>query len=137
MTKDTKKPIDVTAAVLINDGKLFIAQRPSNDPLANKWELPGGKVQSGETPKKCLQREIYEEFGIEVSVHELIGENIHHYDHISIRLIAYMVEWNAGEIHPVAHEEISWASADDLDTYSFAPADIPLINQIRRKKLVL
>ena len=131
------KIVNVTAAVLINNGKLFIAKRPHDDPLADKWELPGGKVHPGETPEDCLQREMYEEFGMEVTVHEPCGENTHHYDHISIRLMAYKVQWTGNEIHPVAHDEISWVSAQNLDNYDFAPADIPLINEIRRKNLVL
>jgi len=133
---ENNKTIDVTAAILVQDGKLFIAQRPANDPLAKKWELPGGKVRPGETPEECLQREIYEEFGMAITVQELFAENTHNYDHISIRLIAYIVRWEGKEIKTYAHDAISWASEEDIDSYDFAPADIPLINEIRRKNLV-
>ncbi len=60
--------IKVTAAILINDDKLLIAQRKPEDKLPNKWEFPGGKVENGETPEVCLKREMKEEFGIYVSV---------------------------------------------------------------------
>ena len=64
---------NVTAAILINDGKILIAKRGQRDKLPNKWEFPGGKVEEGETPEECLKREMYEEFQIEVVVGEYLG----------------------------------------------------------------
>lgn len=123
--------IDVTAAALIDGDKLFIAKRPVGDPLAGKWELPGGKIDPGESPEECLVREMQEEFGIRIAVEDCFGESVYEYDHISIRLIGYRVSWVDGAISSVAHDEFRWASLKDLDRYDFAPADIPLIKKIR------
>jgi 8-oxo-dGTP diphosphatase len=68
--------VKVTAAILINDDKLLIAQRKSKDKLHDKWEFPSGKVDSDETPEECLKREMKEEFGIDVSVGEFLGESV-------------------------------------------------------------
>ncbi|GAB6157839.1 hypothetical protein JCM39194_10390 [Desulfotomaculum varum] len=59
---------EVTAAIIINDGKVLIAKRAENQKLAGKWEFPGGKIESGETPEECLIREINEELGINIEV---------------------------------------------------------------------
>jgi len=125
--------IDVTAAVLIKSNKIFIAKRPPGDLLAGKWELPGGKIELGESPEQCLKREIQEEFGIVINVHNFLAENIYHYNHISIRLLAYQISWESGSMLPVAHDEIAWSDYENLDSFDFAPADIPIISEIKKK----
>jgi len=124
--------IEVTAAILNNNGRLLIAQRKSTSRLPNKWEFPGGKVESGETPEDCLKREMEEEFGIDVSVGEYLGESIYHYAHGSIRLIAYRTVWNSKEIEVKAHKAIKWVKIGELQDYDFAPADIPFVEKLRR-----
>jgi len=84
-----KKIVKVTAAILEKDGRIIIALRKSSDHLSGKWEFPGGKIEPGETPEECLSRELKEEFDIDVTIGEHLGSNIHHYDHISIELMAY------------------------------------------------
>ena len=77
--------ISVTAAILVRDGKILIAQRKSSDHLAGKWEFPGGKIEYGETPEDCLKRELHEEFGIDTRIGVFLAESVYHYDRISIR----------------------------------------------------
>jgi 8-oxo-dGTP diphosphatase len=127
--------IDVTAAILIKDNRLLIAQRKSTDKLPNKWEFPGGKVKDNETPEQCLKREMNEEFGIEVTIGVFIGESIYHYDHGSIKLLAYRTFWKDGEISPKAHDDFKWVSLDKIDEYDFAPADIPFVKKLRRGEI--
>jgi len=69
--------IDVTAAVLIENGKVLIARRRPGASQAGLWELPGGKVRAGESPAQCLKREIREELGIEIVVEEFFGESVY------------------------------------------------------------
>ena len=64
----------VTAAVMETDGKILIAKRRRGDHLEHKWELPGGKLESNETPEECLKRELHEELGIE-TVHRAIDRS--------------------------------------------------------------
>jgi 8-oxo-dGTP diphosphatase len=129
--------IKVTAAILINDDKLLIAQRKSNDKLPDKWEFPGGKVENDETAEECLKREMKEEFGIDVSVGEFIGESVYHYDHISIRLLAYRTFWNTGEIKIKAHQSIEWVTINQIGQFDFAPADIPFVEKLRRGEIAI
>ncbi len=120
----------VTAAILTRNGKVLIARRTADDRLANKWEFPGGKVEDGETPEACLSRELKEELGITARVGALLGESIYHYEHRSIKLLAYQTHWEAGDLDPKVHAEVIWVSVSELDGYDFAPADIPFVRKL-------
>jgi 8-oxo-dGTP diphosphatase len=124
--------IKVTAAILVIDGKLLIAKRKPDAKLPNLWELPGGKIEPNETPEACLKRELKEEFGIDVTIGEYIGSNTHAYDFGTIELMAYRTHWVMGDFDLNDHDEIRWINKYDIDQFSFAPADIPFIDKIRR-----
>ena len=87
--------INVTAAIIERDGKVLLAKRSSTSSLPNKWEFPGGKVESGETPEECLKRELWEEFEIKVIIGDFYRESVYDYDHGSVRLMAYLVYTDA------------------------------------------
>jgi 8-oxo-dGTP diphosphatase len=125
----------VTAAILVKDGKILIAKRKAGDHQANKWEFPGGTVEQNETPQACLKREIQEEFGINVSVGRILGESIYHYDHGSIKLLAYRVHWKSGKIALNDHADYRWVSAKQLAEYDFAPADLPFVEKLLKKDI--
>ena len=122
--------IDVTAAILVKDGKILIAKRKSTDKLPDKWEFPGGKIEPDETPRDCLAREMEEEFGITVSVGEFLGESVYHYDHGSIRLLAYRACWREGTFCLQDHADYGWTTVNQLSEFDFAPADLPFVDRI-------
>lgn len=124
---------DVTAAIIIDNGKILIAQRADNQKLAGKWEFPGGKVEPGETPKECLVREIREELGIAIEAEEFFAESIYRYETGTIKLIAYKARWLDGEYKLSVHSQIKWVGPNELDRYDFAPADIPIIRKIKEE----
>jgi 8-oxo-dGTP diphosphatase len=126
----TRPKHTVTAAILSRGQKVLIARRPATDKLANKWEFPGGKVEDGETPEACLARELREELGIEARIGRFLGESCYHYEHGSIRLLAFQAYWDAGDFDPKVHDEIRWASLEELEHYDFAPADIPFVKKL-------
>jgi len=125
--------ISVTAAILFNQNKLLIAQRKSQDMLAELWELPGGKVEKNETLEDCLIREIKEEFSIDIEILSYFGESKYTYPKYKIRLLAYKVKWISGVINLIEHKDYKWVSADEIDKFNFAPADIPLIEKIKEE----
>ena len=127
--------IKVTAAILIKDGKILIAKRKAYDRQANKWEFPGGTVEQNETPQACLIREMQEEFGINISVGKIFGESIYHYDHGSIKLLAYMAHWECGQISLKDHADYRWVSSRQLAEYDFAPADIPFVDKLQHEDI--
>ena len=126
---------EVVAAILIKDGKILIAKRRADDRQANKWEFPGGTVESGETPQGCLKREMQEEFGITVAVGQFLGESVYQYDHGAIRLLAYGARWESGKMVLKDHADYRWVSSEQLAEYDFAPADIPFVEKLQRNEI--
>ena len=124
--------ITVTAAVIEKDAKIFAARRGPGKHLEGFWEFPGGKLEPDETPEQCLARELAEEFGIESRVGKFIGESIFDYGEKIIRLIAYQVEHLAGDFQLEDHDEIRWLSHKELDDIMWAPADVPLLEPVKK-----
>jgi 8-oxo-dGTP diphosphatase len=123
----------VTAAVIEKDGKILIARRKKGDQLENKWEFPGGKLEPGESPQDGLKRELREEFGVEADVGGYIGSSRFTYRHLAIELLAYRVIRVSGDFEVKDHEEIRWVPPEDLDSYDFSEADLPIVQKILSK----
>ena len=134
--RKSPKIIRVTAAILEKDGKILIAKRKTGDELfAGLWEFPGGKVEEGETPEKCMARELKEELDIEVEVGELITSNKHKYPQGIFELLAYRVKHISGKMVLNDHEEMKWVTADDMPRFEFPPADLPIIKYLRNSSV--
>lgn len=125
-----KSIVQVTAAIIIRDGRIFIAQRRPRDHLAGMWEFPGGKVEAGETPQQCLKRELWEELEMGAVIGRFLGSSVYHYDHISIELMAYRAFWNGHPIRLISHQACRWASPGQLADYPFTPADLPFVRRL-------
>ncbi len=123
---------EVTAAILIRENKILIAQRKLTDNQGGKWEFPGGKIRGDETPPECLRREMEEEFGIKVAVGEFFAESTYRYEHGAIKLLAYRTEWVAGQFVLNAHADSRWVYPSQLDDFDFAEADIPLVEKLQQ-----
>ena len=125
-----KTIIQVTAAIIVSDGKILIAQRHARDRLAGLWEFPGGKIEAGETPGQCLKRELWEELEIDAVIGNPLGSSIYHYDHISIELMAYRAFWNGSPLRLVSHQACQWVTPDQLADFPFTPADLLFVGQL-------
>ncbi len=125
----TKTIIDVTAAVIVKDGKVLAARRGPGKHLEGYWEFPGGKLEENETPEGCLERELTEEFSISSRVGAYIGDSVYDYGEKIIHLLGYEVEHIAGDFKLVDHDELRWLEIDQLADMKWAPADIPLVEQ--------
>jgi 8-oxo-dGTP diphosphatase len=121
----------VTAAVIVQDGRVLIVRRKPGQKLAGMWEFPGGKVEAGETLESCLARELLEELGLTVSVGPVLAESIYNYDHGSIRLVAMKTTVRDGTISLSVHDRIAWVHPEDLNSFSLAPADIPIADRLQ------
>lgn len=120
--------IKVAAAIIEKQNTVLAARRKPGSHQAGFWEFPGGKIEAGETPQQCLERELFEEFGIQSRIGCKVGENTHHYEDKSICLMAYIAQHTGGDFELRDHDQISWLTIDKLDSVDWAPADIPLVD---------
>lgn len=125
--------IKVTAAIIEIDGMILIAKRKKDDPLREKWEFPGGKVEPKETPEECLVRELEEELGVKTKIKKYICSSQYKYPHISIDLLAFSVDYVSGEFKANDHEEIRWVNPNELKNYDFPEADKPIVEMLLKE----
>ncbi|USL27995.1 8-oxo-dGTP diphosphatase MutT [Priestia megaterium] len=125
----------VVAAIIKDKNQLLIAKRNLKDPLAGKWEFPGGKMEPGETPEECLVREIKEELRIEIEIGDFYDDNVYGSKDQAIHLMFYWAQVMNGEITPVVHDEIKWIAVNELLRFDFAPADIPIVKRLERDNI--
>ena len=121
----------VTAAIIRKSGSVLLARRSVWESLAGFWEFPGGKVEDGETPEKCLARELEEELGIQARIGPKCTESLHQYDHGNFRIVAHVAEWVAGDLRPRVHDRVEWVKISDLGEYKLLPADGPIAAMIQ------
>lgn len=124
---------EVTAAIIMRNGKVFIARRAPKEKFAGGWEFPGGKMEAQETPENCLRRELFEELGIETIVGEFFVESIYSYPQGEIRLLAYFVKLVSEKFTMYVHDDFQWVSPKDLLNYQLLPADIPIAEKLIKK----
>jgi 8-oxo-dGTP diphosphatase len=111
----------VVAGALFSESRLLVAQRQRPPELAGLWELPGGKVATGESDAEALARELREELGVEVTVGARLGVDVALKTGMTLR--AYRVALTAGSPQPHDHRALHWATVDELDHLPWVPAD--------------
>jgi len=119
----------VVAGVIIEDGRVLAARRTHPPALAGKWELPGGKVNAGETEASALARELAEELGIEVVVGDRFGAEVGLGDNQVLR--CRTVRICGGRPNPNEHDLVNWVSSAELNQLDWLPADRELLPVLR------
>lgn len=123
----SEKILDVAAGLIIRaDGKLLLGQRPEGKPWAGWWELPGGKLEPGETVLQALARELDEELGIQVTRATRWVTYVHAYPHTTVRLaFCRVTAWN-GEPRGVENQRLEWVEPRDAESVGeLLPATLP------------
>ena len=130
-TRINRNVVDVAAAVIIRaDGSFLLGQRAPDTFYPGYWEFPGGKVESGETPRAALARELREELGIEVARAYPWIVRQHVYEHAHVRLHFFRVlEWQ-GEIRDHIHAALTWQRADTVSATPMLPANGPILSAL-------
>ncbi|MGZ3766192.1 MAG: (deoxy)nucleoside triphosphate pyrophosphohydrolase [Mucilaginibacter sp.] len=122
--------IEVTCALILDDqNHLFAAQRSSKMKLPLKWELPGGKIESNESPEECLIREIKEELDIEIKIVKSLPSNTHAYPSVVIHLIPFICKHISRDVLLKEHVSFKWLNTNELLDLDWAEADIPILYQ--------
>jgi 8-oxo-dGTP diphosphatase len=126
--------IVVAAGVIIENGKVLLAQRKPGDHQALAWEFPGGKVEDGEDPREALARELAEEIGIRAVVGDVVDVTLHRYPDRSVLLIVFAtsIAPGSGPARPLDAADLRWVTGRELDEIGLCEADRALVSKVRR-----
>lgn len=119
--------IRAAAAVIRNNGKVLIAQRPEFSHMGLKWEFPGGKIETGEDAAACLRREIREELDLEIDVGRELMTVEHRYRDRKVILYCHWCCYVRGEAKTLGCRDFKWVSTGELKKYDFSEADRPVV----------
>jgi 8-oxo-dGTP diphosphatase len=122
--------IEVVAAVVMQSGRFLVTSRPEGVHLAGMWEFPGGKSSPSESHHAALAREMHEELGVSVGVHELVFTTTHEYADRTVALYFYRCTLD-GQPRPLIGQRVRWVTPAELSDLEFPPADAELIAVLR------
>ena len=111
--------------------QFLIAQRQKGKHLEGYWEFPGGKLESYESPWQGLQRELAEEINIQMIKARPFMQVYYRYPDRNILLDAWSVEEYQGEVMSREEQAIRWVALNQVDSFRFPPADIPILEAIK------
>ena len=127
--------IKVVAALIEKDGKYLIARRSTGDKnVLGKWEFPGGKVKENESEEHAIEREIKEEFEMDIKANKFLINNICEYPTKTIDLRLYECEYISGEFNLHDHSEYKFVNKQEMLKFDLCPADIPLAEYVKESK---
>lgn len=121
---------EVVAALIWDDDKFMICQRPAHKTRGLLWEFVGGKVEEGETKEEALIRECREELAVTVSVDDVFMEVIHEYPDMKVHLTLFNAAVAEGVPQMLEHNDIKWITASEIPCYDFCPADTEILERI-------
>lgn len=121
---------EVVAALIWDQNKFMICQRPANKARGMLWEFVGGKVEPGETEEQALIRECQEELAITLSVGDVFMEVDHVYPDLTIHLTLFNAAIASGTPQKLEHNDIRWITVDEISQYEFCPADEAILRRL-------
>lgn len=122
--------VEVVAALIWDNDKFMICQRPAHKARGLLWEFVGGKVEKGETRKQALIRECQEELAVTVDPKDVFVEVVHEYPDITVHLTLYNAVIAAGVPKKLEHNDIKWISPNQIPNFEFCPADEKILKRI-------
>lgn len=124
----------VVAGMLLQDDRILISQRTAEQSHPLQWEFPGGKIESGESPEIALVRELREELGVSVRVHQIWDVLFHAYPDFDVLMLIYPCTiLDGGEPQCLEVADWIWTSPEEMKAYDILPADKPLIERLLRE----
>lgn len=127
------KTIHVAAAIIKKNNQIMIAQRLKGD-FAGQWEIPGGKLEEGESASDALKREIMEEMELHITVDEFLITAEYDYPTFHLQMDCFMCSLVDEEIHLHDHSAIQWIDIhEDIKNINWVPADVHVIEAVQKK----
>ena len=124
---------EVSAALIWDNNRFMICQRPSTKSCGLLWEFVGGKVEPGETGEEALVRECREELGVVVEPDGIFTQVVHEYPDITVHLTLFHAHIVEGTPKKLEHEDIRWITPEEIPQYPFCPADKEILQLIRER----
>ena len=126
--------VEVVAALIWDNDKFMICQRPAHKARALLWEFVGGKVESGETKEQALIRECQEELDVTLSVGDVFMDVVHEYPDITVHLTLFNAAIAEGVPQKLEHNDIKWIKVSEIDNYVFCPADTEILEKLKLER---
>ena len=123
--------VEVVAALIWNNGKFMICQRPAHKARGLLWEFVGGKVEPDETKRQALIRECKEELNILLSVGDVFMDVIHEYPDLTVHLTLFNATISEGEPQKLEHNDIQWITESEIPNFQFCPADEVILQKLQ------
>ena len=127
--------VEVVAALIWDEEKFMICQRPAHKARGLLWEFVGGKVEPGETKEQALIRECQEELNILLSVGDVFMDVVHEYPDLTVHLTLFNATILEGIPQKLEHNDIRWITPSEIPNYDFCPADEEMLKEIRKKHI--
>jgi 8-oxo-dGTP diphosphatase len=123
--------VEVVAALIWDNDKFMICQRPAHKARGLLWEFVGGKVESGETKEQALIRECKEELAVTLTVGEKFMDVVHEYPDITVHLTLFNATIAEGVPQLLEHNDIKWITPSEIQNYRVCPADEEIIERLK------
>ena len=124
------RSIEVVAAIIIEDGKLFTTQRGYGK-FKDGWEFPGGKIEPNETKEAALERELWEELAIKTKAEKLVKTIDYDYPDFHITMHCFLTKIVEGTPKLLEHENAKWVTKNEIDSVDWLPADLEVIDDVK------
>ena len=121
---------EVVAALIWDDNKFMICQRPAHKTRGLLWEFVGGKVEPGETKEQALMRECQEELAVTLSINDVFMDVRHEYPDLTVHLTLFNARIAQGIPQKLEHNDIKWITPKEIPDYHFCPADEEILKRI-------
>lgn len=125
--------VEVVAALIWDNDKFLICQRPAHKVRGLLWEFAGGKVEHGETKEQALIRECKEELAISLTVGDVFMDVMYEYPDITVHLTLFNAVIAEGTPRLIEHSDIKWITVEEIPEYNFCPADDEILNKLAEK----
>jgi len=126
-----KKTINVVAAIIRKDDRILATQRGYGE-FKGGYEFPGGKIEEGESKEGALIREIKEELDININITEFLHRVEYEYESFNLIMDCYFANIKSGDIKLLEHSDMKWLKKEELDSLSWLPADVEIIEILKR-----
>lgn len=124
----------VVAALIWDQDRFMICQRPTHKTRGLLWEFVGGKVEAGESKQAALIRECKEELNVSIAVGDVFMEVDHVYPDITVHLTLFHACIISGSPEKLEHNDIRWITTKQIDDYAFCPADDSILKALKESK---